>query len=69
MCLGVVQAPVTTMEKFDLRDFALRALILVAGGVAAALLALKGQAQSLPALAVGGMLGAFLMRAGTTPSS
>lgn len=65
MRLGVVQAPLTIMEKFDLRDFALRALILVAGGIAAALLALKGQAQSLPALAVGGMLGAFLMRAGT----
>ncbi len=68
MRLGVVQAPVTIMGKFDLRDFALRALILVAGGVAAALLALKGQAQSLPALAVGGMLGAFLMRAGTSES-
>lgn len=68
MRLGVVQAPVTIMEKFDLRDFALRALILIAGGVAAALLALKGQAQSLPALAVGGMLGAFLMRAGTSES-
>lgn len=66
MRLGVVQAPVTKMEKFDLRDFALRALILIAGGIAAALLALKGQAQSLPALAVGGMLGAFLMRAGTS---
>ena len=64
MRLGVVQAPVTIMEKFDLRDFALRALILVAGGVAAALLALKGQAQSLPALAFGGMLGAVLMRTG-----
>ncbi|HEY2323860.1 MAG TPA: hypothetical protein VGJ82_13470 [Thermoanaerobaculia bacterium] len=56
------------MGKFDLRDFALRALILVAGGVAAALLALKGQGQSLPALAVGGMLGAFLMRTGTSES-
>ena len=56
------------MPKFDLQDFALRALILIAGGVAATLLALKGQAQSLPALAVGGMLGAFLMRAGTSES-
>lgn len=55
----------TNMNKFDLQDFALRALILVAGGLAAALLALKGQGQSLPALAVGGMLGAFVMRAGT----
>jgi len=56
------------MHNFDLQDFALRALILIAGGVAAALLALKGQAQSLPALAVGGMLGAFLMRSGTSES-
>ena len=56
----------TNMNKFDLQDFALRALILVAGGLAAALLALKGQGQSLPALAVGGMLGAFVMRAGTS---
>ena len=53
------------MSHFDLQDFALRFLIVVAGGVAAALLALKGQAQSLPALAVGGTLGAFLMRVGT----
>lgn len=56
------------MHNFDLQDFALRALFLVAGGVAAALLALKGQGQSLPALAVGGMLGAFLMRTGTSES-
>jgi len=56
------------MSNFDFRDFALRALILIAGGVAAALLALKGQGQSLPALAVGGTLGAFLMRAGTSES-
>jgi len=59
---------VTIMNKFDLQDFALRALILIAGGVAASLLVLKGQAQSLPALAVGGMLGAFLMRTGTSES-
>jgi hypothetical protein len=54
------------MNKFDLQDFALRALILVAGGVAAALLTLKGQGQALPALAVGGMLGAFVMRSGAS---
>jgi hypothetical protein len=68
MRLGVVQAPVIVMNKFDIQDFALRALILIAGGVAAALLALNGQAQALPALAVGGMLGAFLMRTGTSQS-
>jgi hypothetical protein len=36
-------------------------LILVAGGLAALLLALKGQGQALPALAVGGTVGAFVM--------
>jgi hypothetical protein len=49
------------MKKFDVRDLALRALIVVAGSVAAILFALKGQAQALPALAVGGTLGAFFM--------
>ena len=38
-------------------DFALRALIVFAGGLAAVLLSLKGQGQALPALAVGGTLG------------
>ncbi len=47
--------------RFDFRDRALRVLIVVAGVVAAALLALKGQAQALPFLAAGGMLGAFMM--------
>jgi hypothetical protein len=47
-------------------DFALRTLILLAGVLAAVLLALKGQAQALPALAVGGMVGAFVTRAGTS---
>ena len=42
-------------------DFALRALIVLAGGLAAAVLALKGMGQALPALAVGGTLGASLM--------
>lgn len=56
------------MNKFDLQDLALRALIIVAGSVAALLLTLKGQGQSLPALAAGGTLGAFLMRSGTGES-
>jgi hypothetical protein len=47
--------------KFDLRDIALRTLIFVAGGLAALVLALKGQGQALPALAVGGTLGACMM--------
>ena len=55
-----VQSPPYIM-RFDLQDVALRTLILVAGGLAAVLLALKGQGQALPALAVGGTLGAFMM--------
>ena len=45
--------------KHDFQDFVLRALILVAGGVAALLLGLKGYGQALPAVAVGGAVGAF----------
>lgn len=45
--------------RHDHQDFILRALILVAGVVAAALLAMKGYGQALPAVAVGGALGAF----------
>lgn len=45
--------------KYDLRDFALRSLILLAGGVAAFLLAREGYGQALPAVAVGGAIGAF----------
>lgn len=56
------------MNKLDLQDLALRALIIVAGSVAAVLLAMKGQGQSLPALAAGGTLGAFLVRAGAGES-
>lgn len=51
--------------KHDFQDFALRALFLIAGGVAATLLALKGYGAALPAVAVGGALGAFVaMRLG-----
>lgn len=49
------------MKNFDMQDLALRTLIVVAGVLAAVLLALKGEAQALPALAVGGTLGAFVM--------
>ncbi len=52
--------------KSTLQDHVLRALIIVAGALSAVLLALKGQAQALPALAVGGMLGAFMARFGTS---
>jgi hypothetical protein len=53
--------------KPDFQETLLRSLILVAGGLAAVLLALKGEAQALPALAIGGTLGAFFMaRLGTS---
>ncbi|MDP9194525.1 MAG: hypothetical protein M3P06_22740 [Acidobacteriota bacterium] len=45
--------------KYDYRDFALRALFLTAGGVAALLLAMKGYGTALPAVAFGGAIGAF----------
>ncbi|MCU1228331.1 MAG: hypothetical protein JWO97_1215 [Acidobacteria bacterium] len=49
------------MKNFDLRDLALRSLILVAGGISAVLFIMKGQGQALPALALGGTLGACMM--------
>jgi hypothetical protein len=49
------------MKKIDLQDFALRTLIVVAGVIAAALFILKGQGGALPALALGGTLGACAM--------
>jgi hypothetical protein len=53
--------------KPHLQDLALRTLIVVAGGLSAVLLALKGQAQALPALAIGAALGAvFMSRFGTS---
>ena len=49
------------MKNFDFQDFALRALIVLAGAVAAALFVLKGQSSVLPALAVGATLGVCAM--------
>jgi len=49
------------MNGQAIQDFALRALLVVAGSLAAVLLVLKGYAQALPALAVGATLGAFAM--------
>jgi hypothetical protein len=43
----------------DYRDYALRILIVVAGGVAALLLAMKGHGEAIPAVALGGAMGAF----------
>ena len=45
----------------DFRDYALRVLILVAGGIAALLLAMKGHGEALPAVALGGAAGAFFV--------
>jgi hypothetical protein len=45
--------------KHDYRDFALRTLILVAGGLAALLLSREGYGAALPGVALGGALGAF----------
>ena len=49
------------MQKIDFQDLALRMLIVVSGGVAAVLFILKGQGAALPALALGGTLGACAM--------
>ncbi len=49
------------MKNFDLQDFALRTLIVLAGAIAATLFILKGQAAALPGLAIGGTLGACAM--------
>ncbi|HEX9160363.1 MAG TPA: hypothetical protein VF980_01550 [Thermoanaerobaculia bacterium] len=49
-------------HRFNLQDLALRTLIVIAGALSAVLLALKGQADALPALAVGATLGAFFVR-------
>jgi hypothetical protein len=49
------------MNRLTLQDFALRGLLVVAGGLSAVLLVLKGQAQAVPALAIGAMLGAVAM--------
>jgi hypothetical protein len=47
--------------KMSLQDVALRTLVVVAGALAAVLLALKGHAEALPALAAGATLGALMM--------
>jgi hypothetical protein len=54
------------LKKLDPRDLALRALIVVAGVLAAVVLALKGQGAALPALAAGGILGACVTRFATS---
>ncbi|HWW60772.1 MAG TPA: hypothetical protein VN181_05330 [Thermoanaerobaculia bacterium] len=55
--------------KFDI-DFALRSLIVLAGVLSAILLSIKGQTHALPALAIGGTVGAcFMARFGPSEDS
>lgn len=63
-CIRRVQRRTTIIMTFQ--DIALRSLIVVAGALSAVLLVLKGQAQAVPALAIGATLGAFAMRSGAT---
>jgi hypothetical protein len=49
------------MKNFDWQGFAIRAVMVAAGCVAAALLVLKGQAHAVPALAIGATLGTVAM--------
>jgi hypothetical protein len=58
--------PIGAPRPMNRQDLALRVLILMAGVLSAVLLALKGQAQAIPALAIGATLGVFAMRAGVT---
>jgi hypothetical protein len=67
---AAVQSAHSITMNHDLRDFALRVLILLAGGIAAVILSMKGYGTALPAVAVGGALGAFFaarVQAGTAP--
>jgi hypothetical protein len=45
--------------KPDYQDFLLRALFLLAGGIAAIVLTLQGHGEALPAVAIGGAAGAI----------
>jgi len=45
--------------KLDRTDIAIRLLFVLAGVIAAIILAMKGFGVALPALAIGGVVGAF----------
>lgn len=47
--------------NYDIRDLVVRGLILIAGVLAATLLAMKGYGEAIPGVAVGGALGAFFV--------
>ena len=59
MCAGSPSNAAAHIMNHDSRDVVLRALILVAGGLSAVLLAMTGHGEALPAVAIGGALGAF----------
>ena len=48
--------------SYDWQDVATRALFVLAGLIAGILLAMKGEFAALPGLALGGLLGAWLIR-------
>ncbi len=50
-------------SRSDWRDVCTRVLMVIAGVLAAVLLVLKGHGDSLPALALGATLGAFVTHA------
>jgi len=50
------------LNRWVWQDLALRALIIVSGLIAAILFVRQGNAEVLPALAIGGVLGACLIR-------
>lgn len=63
VCYNLGPAAVQSASYFmelDRKDLVLRTLILVAGGLSALLLAMEGHGVALPAVAVGGALGAFV---------
>ncbi len=49
-------------RPLNVQDLALRTLIIMAGALSAVLLVMKGQAEAVPALALGATLGMFAMR-------
>lgn len=49
------------MKSTDWRDYGIRGILIIAGAVAAVLFVQHGQADALPPLALGGLLGAGVM--------
>ena len=46
----------------DWKDYVLRTLIVICGVLAAILLAREGHAEALPGIAIGGAIGAMMVR-------